>query len=375
MIRMTKRLVLPLVVVGLATGQALAADSATTPPPAAKTTKSDDLFGSTVVVKGKGVEIKRGQLDDEVIRVKSQIAASGRPIPPEQASMMERQILDQMIALQLLQSKATEADKAAAKETAEKRFADAKKKLGSEEALNRQLKVMGTSREEVLAKWTEALTAENAAKRELKVNITDADAKKYYDDNPARFEKPEMVRASHILLMTIDPATRSELADDKKAAKRKQMDDLLKRARGGEDFAKMAKEYSEDPGSKDRGGEYTFPRGQMDPAFEAAAFALKTNEVSDVITSSYGYHIIKLSEKIPAQKITFAEASNDLKDGLAQQAMQKEIPDYIQKLRKEAGVEILDEKLKKLESAEMPGMPGMPAGHPPVTSGNKPTSK
>ena len=66
---------------------------------------------------------------------------------------------------------------------------------------------MGATREEVLAKWTESATAEAVLKRELKVNVTDADAKKFYDDNPARFEEPEMVRASHILLMTTDPKT------------------------------------------------------------------------------------------------------------------------------------------------------------------------
>ena len=167
------------------------------------------------------------------------------------------------------------ADKAAGKALAEKRLAEAKTKLGSEEALNRQLKLMGTTREEVLAKWTESATAETVLKRELKVNVTDEDAKKYYEDNPARFEQPEMVRASHILLTTRDPATNTELTEDQKAAKHKQMEGILKRARAGEDFAKLAKEYSEDPGSKDKGGEYTFPRGQMVPEFEAAAFSLE----------------------------------------------------------------------------------------------------
>ena len=125
-----------------------------------------------------------------------------------------------------------------------------------------------------------------------------------------------MVRASHILLITRDTATQTDLSEDKKAAKHKQMEDLLKRARDGEDFAKLAKEYSEDPGSKDKGGEYKFARGQMVPEFEAAAFSLKTNQVSDIVNSSYGYHIIKLSEKIPAQKVEFAEAAADLKEGL-----------------------------------------------------------
>jgi parvulin-like peptidyl-prolyl isomerase len=285
---------------------------------------------------------------------------------------MEQQILDQLINVQLLKAKATDADRAAGKAAAEKRFADVKTKLGTEEALNRQLTLMGATQDEVLQKWSEALTAEAVLKRELKISITDADAKKYYEDNPARFEQPEMVRASHILLTTKDATTGTDLSDDKKAAKKKEMEGLLKRARAGEDFAKLAKEYSEDPGSKDKGGEYKFPRGQMVPEFEAAAFSLKTNQVSDIVTTSFGYHIIKLSEKFPAQKVEYAKAESDIKEGLTAQAMQKQFPDYIKSLRKEAGVEILDEKLKLKEN---PDAAGLPPGHPPLPSAKNSGSK
>ena len=327
-----------------------------------------DLFGNKVLAKGKGVEVTRGQLDDEIIRVKAQAAARGQSMPPEQTGMMERQILEQFIQVQLLQSKATEADKAAGKALAEKRFEEAKTRLGSEEVLNRQLKLMGATREEVLAKWTESAIAEIVLKRELKVNVTDADARKYYDDNPARFEEPEKVRASHILLMTTDPKTNTELTEAQKTAKHKEMEGLLKRARAGEDFAKLAKENSEDPGSKDKGGEYTFPRGQMVPEFEAAAFSLGTNQVSDIITTRFGYHIIKLSEKIPAKKVEFEKALPDIKDGLTQQELQKQFPDYIAKLKTESNVEILDEKLK---AQELPTATALPASRPPVKSSAK----
>jgi len=311
--------------------------------------KPDELFSNSVVAKGKGVEVTRALLDDEVIRLKAQLAGRGQTLPPEQAAMVDRQVLDQLIQIQLMKSRATDADKAAGKALAEKRFEEAKTRLGSEEALTRQIKLMDTSREEVLRKWADSSTAEIVLKRELKVTVTDDDAKKYYEDNPARFEQPEMVRVSHILLMTTDPAAGTELTAEQKAAKRKQMEGLLKRARDGEDFAKLVRDFSEDPGSKDKGGEYKFPRGQMVPEFESTAFSLKTNEVSEIVTTRYGYHIIKLLEKLPAQKLEFAKVSSDIKEGLTQQALQKQFPDYIAKLKKEAGVEILDEKLKATE--------------------------
>jgi len=96
----------------------------------------------------------------------------------------------------------------------------------------------------------------------------------------------------------------------------------------------------------------------MVPEFETAAFGLKTNQVSDIVTTQFGYHIIKLSEKIPAGKVPFDKASAKIKEYLTQQKLSKEIPPYMAKLRKEANVEILDERLKALESSDFSPLPG-----------------
>ncbi len=214
---------------------------------------------------------------------------------------------------------------------------------------------------QLLTKWEDGEIAKSVLVRELKINVSDDAVKKFYDENPAQFEEPEMVRASHILLSTVDPKTGKELSDTQKAAKHKLAEDLLKRARAGEDFAKLAKEYSEDPGSKDNGGEYKFPRGQMVKEFETAAFGLKTNEVRDIVTTQFGYHIIKLSQKYPAHKVELAEVSTKIKDYLTQQAMKKEAPAYLDGLKKQADVQILDDSLKPaVAESPVPG-PSTPA--------------
>jgi parvulin-like peptidyl-prolyl isomerase len=322
--------------------------------------KAADPFPDTVVAKGKGVEIKRSQLDDEVVRVKAPYMLRGVQPPPQ----LDALVLNQMIQLELLKSKATPEERAAAAKEADKMMEDAKKNLGSEEALNLQLKARDLTREQLLSKWTDGKVAEAVLTRELKINIPDEDVKKFYEDNPGKFEDPEMVRASHILLSTKDDA-KQELSDEKKAAKRKMAENLVKRARAGEDFAKLAKEYSEDPGSKDKGGEYKFSRGQMVKEFEDAAFSLKTNEVSDIVTTQYGYHIIKLSEKYPAKKRTLAESASNIKDYLTQSVIEKQGPDYLKKLRKDSDVQILDEKLKVPEGADDTSA-SPPATSPPV---------
>jgi peptidyl-prolyl cis-trans isomerase C len=342
-----------------------AQQSASTNAPAARPANSiEDLFGGTVLAKGKGVEVKRGQVDKAIIGIKAGAAARGQNISAEDMLRLEQQVLDRIIQIQLLLSKATDADKAKGKEMSDKRIETIKTRAGSEEALNRNLKSVGMSPEELQKNLLEEAIAEAVVEHELKIDLTDDQVKKYYDDNPSRFELPEMVRASHILLGTRDPKTGAELTDEQKAAKRKKLEEILKRAREGENFANLAKEFSEDPSSKDKGGEYTFPRGQMVPEFEGAAFSLNTNQISEIITTSYGYHIIKLNERIPAKKEPFNGAdtktillkqdgqSVTVRDILHEQEMQKQLPIYMAKLKKEAAIEILDERLKPKDIPE-----------------------
>jgi peptidyl-prolyl cis-trans isomerase C len=354
----------------LAADQPLVTGAPAAPPKTAPTaeTKPVDLFGDRVIARGKGCEVKRSQLDDVMTTIRSTAAARGQMIPPEQGAMIERMQLDQLIQVQLLNAMATPADKAKGEENANKQFDTMKTRAGNEESLNRQLKGVGMTQESLKARMIELAIAEAVLDRELNVTISDEEVKKYYDENPKKFEQPEMVRAAHILLSTRDGAT--ELTEEKKAAKRKLAEDLLKRARAGEDFAKMAKEYSEDPGSKDTGGEYTFPKGQMLPEFEAAAWALNTNQISDIVTTMYGYHIIKLLERMPAKKADLDKVSTTLREQLKQRAMGQKMPEYTAKLKKDANVEILDEKLKlKPEDLQPPA--GAPSNASVPPTGNK----
>jgi peptidyl-prolyl cis-trans isomerase C len=310
-----------------------------------------------VVAKGKGFEIKRGQLDEALISIKSAAVARGQAVSPAQLSLFESQLLEHLIQVKLLVTKATEADLAKGLEASNKQFESIKSRAGTEEALNRQLKSVGMTQENFRTRMVDEATAEAVLERELKINVSDDEIAKFYEENPSKFEQPEMVRASHILLSTRDKDSRAELTAEQKAAKRKQMEGLLKRARDGEDFTKLAKEFSEDPGVKENSGEYTFARASADPTramvpeFEAAAFSLKTNQVSDIVTTQFGYHIIKLSEKLPAKKVELAKVSPDIRNHLKQVATTKQMPDYMEKLKKDGGVEILDEKLKQSLSA------------------------
>ena len=312
------------------------------------------LFGDPVIAQGKGFEIKRSELDEVMMGIKSTAAARGQTIPPGQLTQIEGQLLGQLIQVQLLLQKTTDADKSNGVQKTDLQMKALLERFGSQEVLDRQMKAVGMTVAELRSKITQENTAQAVKIRELNVTVTDAEAKQFYDDTNhlADFEQPEMVHVRHILLLTMDPVTHAPLSADQQQAKRKQMDDLLKRIRGGADFPALAKQYSEDPSSKDSGGEMPkFSRGQMAPEFEAAAFSLTNNQVSDVITTVYGYHIIKLLDKTPAQRVDYATVASKIKDFLTQQKTEKLAPAYLEKLKKAADVQILDADLKAAAEA------------------------
>lgn len=356
--------------------QAVSPDATTNAPASKPADSMAALFGNPVIAKGNGVEIKQSELDEVMTGMKSAAAAHGQTIPPDQMNLIQVQMLNRLIQIQLLLQTATDADKADGKKKADEQLAALLDKAGSQETLDRQLKAVGMTADELRSKVTQEATATAALTRELGVTVTSAEVSQFYGSHPEDFEKPEEVHARHILLMTMDPTTHQPLPDDQVKAKRKQIDDILKRIRAGEDFAKLAAQYSEDPGSKDKGGELpSFGKGEMVPEFEAAAFSLTNNQVSDVITTAYGYHIIKLLDKTPAKKIAVTDKvpgtdmtiAAKIKDYLLQQKTEKLAPAYLDKLKKDAGVEILDADLKAAEAAVAAAATNAP---PDVPAGN-----
>lgn len=385
----TKALVL-LIAMAAPYGRTWAAENtaATNKTEAKPASRAAELFGDSVIAKGKGVEIKRSQLDDEFIRVKSQATAAGRAIPPEQVTILERRILDGLVELRLLLTKATEEDLAKGKAQFNASLEQARTNANLtreefEQKLAPQMRLLGVTREQWEKQNAEQAAARNVVEREMNVKVTEEEAKKFYEDNPSKFEQPEMMHVSHILISTRDPATKGDIPDDKKTVKRKLAEDILKRAKAGEDWSKLVKDHSEDPGSKDKGGEYTFPRASADPMrameepFETTSFALNPNQISDIVTTSYGYHIIKLLDKIPAKKETYAGVETKsiydkpdrqkatIREILVEQGLQKQFPEFMKKLKQDANVEILDEKLKAVDvSAAERSAAGSPTAAP-----------
>jgi len=177
-----------------------------------------------------------------------------------------------------------------------------------------------------------------------KITINDDKARSYYKDHIDAFKTPEMIRARHILIKTETSATDEE----KKKAKAK-AEEVLAKIKKGEDFSKLASEVSNDPGTKDKGGDLDFfPKGTMVPAFEEVAFSLKPGEVSGIVESEYGYHLIKMEEK----KDAHLEPYENIKDKVKDQALQE--------MRKAAVTEFVDKAMKSARVEVYPGLTGKP---------------
>ena len=157
--------------------------------------------------------------------------------------------------------------------------------------------------------------------------MPEANIERAYNESIAQYTSPEQVRASHILVKT-------DGKDD--AAVKAKAEDILKQARSGADFAALAKKYSEDEGSAKNGGDLDyFGKGKMVPEFDQVVFTMQPQQISDLVKTQFGYHIIKLFDKKPAKVSTLAEVHQQIHDQLATETARAQAADLAQTIARE----------------------------------------
>ena len=282
-----------------------------------------------VLAKVNGEEILQQDVDQIItVFVLPQFQAQnpGAELPAEQKAQIEKNIVAQLVTERVLIQKAKEAGIAADEALVNERFEQAKTQRPdlSEDMLKGLLE-----KDNMIQQLLEAEVIS-------KITVTDEEAQAYYDEQKEQFQEAEQVQASHILIQVAQDAS-----DEEKQVARQKIDDVLALAKEGKDFAELAKEYSEGP-SKDQGGDLGFfPRGAMVPAFEEVAFALNEGEISDVVETQFGYHIIKMMAKKDAREVPFEEVKEQLKQGLQQQKTGNEVKAWVENLKAQANVEIM----------------------------------
>lgn len=307
--------------------------------PAAPATPADTSKMPAVVAKVNGEEIKKEELIQACKLMQAQIAQAsrGQEVPALSAAFY-KQILDGMIAQELLLQDAKRQGVAVSDQELEPQMAALRRRFPDEAAFKKALEQQGLTEKELGEKLRQEAVIQKYLTSKLftQVAVTDQAAREFYDKNQDKMQRPERAHLRHILI-GVKPGT----SEADKAKAREKAEDLRERIAGGEDFAKLAAESSDDPGSKMRGGDLSWiSRGQTVPPFEKAAFALtRPDELSGVVESQFGFHIIQLVEREAASAVPFEEARPRITEMLQQKQAGDRLQAHVEGLKKKGKIE------------------------------------
>ncbi len=283
-----------------------------------------------------GTVISVSELDNEVNQAKRRMAQQGQMVKEADTAKLRGQILDRLIEQKLLYAQSKKEGIQISDKTIDEHIAKLQARFPSKEAFDKALKQMNLTEADLKEKTREGMAIQELINRDVagKITISDDEVEKFYKSHPEFFKQPEQVKASHILI-------KSGAKDDhaKKDAAKKKIEDILKKVKNGEDFAELAKKYSEGPSSKQGGDLGYFGRGQMVKPFEDAAFALKPGQVSDIVQTRFGYHLIKVTDKKAAGTVPFKDVKEKIRGYLKQQKINSALEAYIKKLKDGAKIE------------------------------------
>jgi len=283
-----------------------------------------------------GTVIPKQTLEREVRLFTDRMVRQGQQVPDVQVPVLRNEILDSLIDQELLYQDSQKEHMQVEKKAVDDKYDEIKKRFKTEQEFKDAIAKMGVTEAEIRSQLKKGLAIDELLKAKVvkDVQVTEAEAKKYYDAHTDQFKQAEQVKASHILVKVAPDAS-----DEKKAEAKKKIEEAQEKLKGGEDFAAVASEYSEGP-SKSQGGELPyFERGQMVKPFEDAAFALEVGQLSGIVETQFGYHIIKVEEKKPETTLSFNDEKDKIEQFLKKQKTRDKIEAYVEGLRKNAKID------------------------------------
>ena len=285
-----------------------------------------------VVARVNGQEVTKTDFDRLIRQMEMQ---AGQPVPKERRDEVYRAVLDQLVTYTLLvqEAKARDVKVSAdeAKTVSDAKIAELRQQIPDPKAFTQALADRNMTLDRLRADIRNDIAINKMMEAEVASTpaVTDADVNEFYEKNPDEFSG---LRASHILIRPdgFDEASR------KKA--RAQAEDVLKQAQAGADFAELARKHSGD-GSAPQGGDLGFfTKSSMVPAFSSAAFALKPGEISDIVETQFGYHIIKANER---KDVPLAEASDKIRGFLTARRRDERQQAFVAQVKGKSRIEVL----------------------------------
>lgn len=286
-----------------------------------------------VLARVNGEPVRKTDFD----RLVRNMEVGSGPIPAERRDEVLRSALDNLITYTVMTQEARAQNVTVSEGEIDERIKQMRG-TASDADFKKALEARNMSGEQLRTDARVQLTIEKMMEAQV-ANVgtaTDTEARGFYDKNPEKFKQGEAVRASHILLRV-----EADAPDKVRKQARGRIDALLKRARGGEDFAALAKQHSQDGSAREGGDLGYFERGQMVPPFSQAAFSLKPGEISDVVTTQFGYHIVKVIDKKSAATVPYEQVKGQIVDFLSRQKKQERAGQFVDEAKKRARIEVL----------------------------------
>ena len=288
-----------------------------------------------------GTAITRQAFDREMNMIQQRQAASGQPLDRSMLMKWQDKILEGLIERELLYQEIKKAGIKAAPESVDNQLNEIRKRFPDEKTFEKALADMGLSdaelrsrieKEQAIQTWIETNFFE-------KSTVSEEETKAYYDAHPEMFVQPESVKARHILIKVDQNA-----ADTEKAGARKKIEEIQKKLKEGGDFEALAKELSEDT-SRDRGGDLGyFTKGRMVKPFEEAAFSLPVGQVSPIVETTFGYHLIEVLDRKPESKTSYEEAKERIQQVVRNEKVRTQLRAHIDDLKAKADIQRFLEK-------------------------------
>lgn len=326
------------------------------------------LKSGETIIKVNDTKITQGQFDEMFDKQANNgmVKALGIDVKSDKNSfiylLIKERVTNELIVKALLEQEIAKRGIEVTNKDVDDAIKEIVDKLGSKEQLDTMLKDNGISASQFKKDLKEEVKMKKLAKELGSSNVSDAEAKKFYNQNIDKFKHPERVRASHILI-SVNPEEITEIV--KSDAKNKSLDDTAIKAKVNEEiqareakanqllaevkkdpskFAKVAKENSEDTTSAVKGGDLGFfNEKEMVPEFSKAAFSMKPNTISDKpVKTQYGYHIIMVTDRAAASVTPFEKAKPDIKGYLENQKQLEMLDNLTESLKKNAKIEYVN---------------------------------
>jgi peptidyl-prolyl cis-trans isomerase C len=317
----------------LAPAALLAASPASSAPAEGKGRAAGVPSDPEAVARVNGHPILRREFD---FAVQMQFRGRRNPVGLRELQETRDAVLELLIDQELLYQKASKSEASVSDKEVEAEFEATKRRFPSAADFATELRRSGVSEDEFKAQLRRTLVVTRFVEREIvgEVKVSDEEVRRDYDQNPKELNRPEAVHLAQILVRVAPDASQ-----EARAAARLKIEEILKEARAGGAFADLARRYSEGPEATREGDTGWVARGQAPPAIEHAAFALEVGQMSDVVESRLGFHILRVLEKRPEGPIPFEEAKSAIRARLVARGRDEKLRPYVEQLKEKARIE------------------------------------